>query len=395
MALTHSIDLTKNGKVVDVAGVNGGPGDQDHTAEAGHRLLKPTATTVISRRDVVAPLAVAALAGLLRPAGLAHAARVSSGAKRKIDVHHHIGPPPDSAAGRDRGGGPEWSPQIAVEEMDRNGVAAAIGFPGPVPVLDDLERGRKLAREYNEYGARIGSDHPGRFGLFAALPMHDLNGALKEIEYAQDVLHADGFGIATSYRDMWLGDPQLRPIFEELNRRKAVVYVHPADAPCCTPATLTYETQGISGPWIEWPMNSARTILSLIARGNTRRFPDVRFIFSHGGGVAPLLLSRITGFKDWAAVGPEKLKELFPEGIEAEYRKFYFEGAQAYDPVNFNAMTSLVPHSHILFGTDYNRFPMGHSVALFERVRLPASVKRAIERENALTLLPRWKTLAV
>ena len=308
--------------------------------------------------------------------------------KGKIDVHHHIGPPPGSPV---QAAGPAWSPEIAIEEMDRNGVSAGIGFPGPIPFSTNIEPGRKQAREYNEYGARIGRDHPGRFGLFAALPMHDVDGSLKEVEYALDTLKADGFGISTSYGDMWLGDPELRPIFEEMNRRKAVVYVHPNDAPCCIPNTLTYEKPPISGAWIEWPMNTARTILSLMVNGNLRQFPDVRFIFSHGGGVMPLLLSRIAGFQDWGAVGPEKLKQMFPAGIEAEFRQLYFEGAQAYDPVNFQALTKLVPASHILFGTDYNRFPIAHSVALFEKLKLSPADRRAIERDNAVALLPRWK----
>ena len=275
--------------------------------------------------------------------------------------------------------------------MDRNGVATGIGFPGPIPVSVDLERGRKLARDYNEYGARIGRDHAGRFGLFASLPMHDTEGTLKEIEYAGDVLKSDGFGIATSYRDLWLGDRQFRPIFEELNRRKTIVYVHPNDAACCTPRTMTYETNGISGPWIEWPMNTARTILSILAAGYTRTFPNIRFIFSHSGGVMPLLISRIQGFTDWDAVGAEKLKQLFPEGLAAEFAKLYFEGAQGFDAPNFEAISRWVPDSHLLFGTDYNRFPIAHTVKIFEQLKLSSRVRYRIERGNAEDLMPRWK----
>jgi predicted TIM-barrel fold metal-dependent hydrolase len=319
------------------------------------------------------------------------AAPAKSAKKGKIDVHHHIAPP-NPGGGVGGGGAANWSPAIAVEEMDRNGVATGIGYPGPVPVSPDVERGRKLAREWNEFGTQIGKDHPGRFGLFASLPLPDVEGALKEIEYAADVLHADGFGIATSYRDMWLGDAKLRPVFEELNRRKAVVFVHPIDAACCVPATLTYEKPPMSGAWIEWPMNTARTILSLMASGNLRELPGVRFIFCHDGGVMPLLISRLAGFTDWDAVGPEKLRALFPEGIEAEFRRLYFEGAQGYAPENMGALMKLVPLSHILFGTDYNRFPISHSVRLFESLKLAPAARRAIERDNAAALLPRWNT---
>ncbi len=309
----------------------------------------------------------------------------------KIDVHHHVGPPPGVGGG---GGGPAWSPENAIKEMDDYGVATGIGFPGPIAVSADLERGRKLARVYNEYAAQIGRDHPGRFGLFASLPMHDVEGALQEIEYALDVLKADGVGISTSYGEMWLGDPKLRPIFEELNRRSAVVYVHPNDAVCCTPQTMTYEKNGISGAWIEWPMNTARTILSVMAAGYTRELPQLRFIFSHAGGVMPLLVSRLQGFTDWAAVGPEKLRQMFPEGLGAEFRRFYFEGAQGFDVPNFDAIRKLVPDGHLLFGTDYNRFPIAHTVRIFDALKLPAKIKYAIGRGNAETLLPRWKAPA-
>jgi len=83
---------------------------------------------------------------------------------------------------------------------------------------------------------------------------------------------------------------------------------------------------------------------------------------------------------------------MFPEGIEAEFRKLYSEGAQGFAPVNFAALRALVPLSHILFGSDYNRFPISHTVQELERLRISPESRRAIERENAIPLLPRWKT---
>jgi len=328
----------------------------------------------VSRRDFVIS------AGATMLPALTQRGRTSSTRKGLIDVHHHIGPPP----GTGRGVAESWTPEKAVVEMDRNGVATGIGFPGPV-------QNAATARQVNDFGTQLARDYPGRFGLFAALPLADIDGSLKEIEYSADVLKADGFGITTQYGDLWLGDPKLRPIWEELNRRNAVVYVHPSDAPCCTPNTLTYEKQGISGPWIEWPMNTARTILSLMTNGVTVQLPRIRFIFSHGGGVMPLLIHRIAGFDDWNAVGPERLKTLFPDGIEAEFRKLYFEGAQAYSAVNMDALMKLVPASHILFGTDYDRFPIAHSIRLFNSMKLSENVRRRIERDNAEMLLPRWR----
>jgi predicted TIM-barrel fold metal-dependent hydrolase len=206
-------------------------------------------------------------------------------AKRVIDVHHHFEPSAKNV------NGVPWTIEMALDQMDRNGVTTAIGYAGPL-FPSDVRSGRKIARETNEWSAQLCRTHPGRFGLFASLPLADVEGSLAEIAYAFDVLHADGVGLATHYDGMGLGDPAFEPIFAELNRRNAVVYVHPANAPCATASTLTYESDLISAPWIEFPTNTARTILSLWTAGLTRRLPDLRFIFCHGGGVLPILLGR-------------------------------------------------------------------------------------------------------
>jgi predicted TIM-barrel fold metal-dependent hydrolase len=171
------------------------------------------------------------------------------------------------------------------------------------------------------------------------------------------------------------------------------VYVHPFDAPCCTAASLSYQVNGVNGPWIEWPMNTARTILSIMLAGYTRHLPNVRFIFSHGGGVMPLLVSRIQGLKDAWAVGSEKLHEKFPNGIATEFRTFYFECAQAFYTPNFDAIRRMVPETHLLFGTDYNRFPISATVRNFDDLKLSAGLKYAIERGNAESLFPRLKAI--
>ena len=180
-------------------------------------------------------------------------------------------------------------------------------------------------------------------------------------------------------------------MFEELNRRKAVVYVHPAEAPCCTPQTLTYEKPPMSTAWMEFPTNTARTILSLWNNQTQRRLPDVKFIFSHGGGLTPLLLGRIAGFDDWRSVGPERMKQLFPDGVYAEYAKFYFECAQAFAPEAFELIRKVTPATHLLFGSDFTYFPVAHSVALFDKLSMPESLRRKIASENIGVMLPRWK----
>ena len=332
-----------------------------------------------SRRKLLGLATTAGLSVLGRPSVAQRVRRAG-----KIDVHFHLDPP--GALTRK----PDWSLDRMVEDMDRNDVAVGIAYMGPI-VTSDIEAGRRRAREVNDFGMRCAADRPGRFGLFASLPLGDVDGSLAEIARASTDLPCDGFGIATSYGADWLGSTRFWPIYEELNRRKAVVFVHPTDAPCCTPEALTYHVPPMTGAWMEWPVNTARTILSLMISGTLRRFPDVRFIVCHGGGVAPALLGRVAGFEGWSAVGPDRLRSMFPDGIGAEYGKFYFECAQAYSPEIFDAVTRLAPVSHILYGSDYDRFSAEHPRGQFQRLVLSPEVRAGIERGNAEALFPRWR----
>ncbi len=301
-----------------------------------------------------------------------------------IDVHHHFNAPGG------RSGRPDWSPSATLAAMDEAGIATAIGWPGPV-VAADRDAARARARLLNGFGAKIARDNPTRFGLFASMPpLQDTDGALKEIACAMDQLGADGIGLVTHYGNDWLGAPAFVPVFEELNRRAAVVFVHPtALGEECSCGALGYQSEGISQAWLEYPFNTARTILNLMAAGTFRRFPDVRFIFCHGGGAFTALLSRIEGLKGWFELGPEKLEAMFPEGIEAEFRRLHFECAQAYAPQNIALLRSLVPASQLLFGTDFDRFSLGHSISQFEQLALPAAERHAMACGNARRLFTR------
>lgn len=303
----------------------------------------------------------------------------------RFDIHYHV-VMPGSALARTAGGPAEWTPARAIEELDRNGVAtgfvsSAAGFGEA-----DVATARRNARRWNDYVVKLRGEHPGRFGLLGALPLPDIEGSLAEAAYVFDTLKADGLGIQTSYGDLWLGDATFDPLWAELERRRAVVYVHPTDAPCCT--GLSYMKAPVFGSWIEWPMNSARTMFSLLLAQVPRQFPSIRFIFAHDGGTMPLLVGRIQGMAQNSRPDfPAKVKEIFPDGVEAEYRKFYFDTAQGYAPVNFAAMRSLVPESHILFGSDYPFFPIGSAVDGLLKLNLPPALRQAIERSNVEALL--------
>jgi 6-methylsalicylate decarboxylase len=308
----------------------------------------------------------------------------------RIDVHHHMLPPfyqkirkaevpgigsSRSSAVRD------WSPALAVEAMDKNGISTALTSLAVGGVSFSGSGARSLARKCNEYGARMVSDYPGRFGLFAALPLPDGQGSLQELAYAFDVLKADGIALLTDYGDKWPGDPEYAPVFEELNRRNAVVFVHPTVPSCCLNLV-----PGVTPSLTEYLFDTARAITSFLVNGTFTRFPKVRFIFCHSGGTAPVLANRIN------SVFPKELSQQMPNGVLGEFKKLYFDVANASNPSPLAALTALVPSSQILFGSDFPFVAIETTTGPLEQAGLSATQTQAINRENAEWLFPRLKS---
>jgi predicted TIM-barrel fold metal-dependent hydrolase len=326
------------------------------------------------------------LAGGVAALGLGTAsgpARAQAPARSRIDVHHHYLPPFQRATLlKNRGGAglPEWTVQNSLDDMDKAGVATAvISSVQPGIWFGDNEAARKLAREVNDYGARMVTDHPGRFGLFAALPLPDPEGSLKEVEYALDTLKADGIGLFTSYQDKYLGDPAFVPVFEELNRRKSVVYVHPVTPACCGALV-----KGIPPGTIEYATDTTRTITSLIfgEAGSAFRFPDIRWIWSHSGGTLPFLTGRLI------RLAAERKDARMPDGPLPILKKFNYEVAQGNTPGQLAALMKLVTVSQVMFGTDYPYRPGVEAVDGLADYKFSAADALAIDRGNAMKLLP-------
>jgi predicted TIM-barrel fold metal-dependent hydrolase len=225
-------------------------------------------------------------------------------------------------------------------------------------------------------------DHHGRYGLFAPLSMLDTDATLKEIEYAFDTLKADGINLQSNYGDKWLGNPIYKPVLEELNRRKAVVYVHPLVASCCGRLSV-----GAFPAVIEVPHDTTRTVVSLLLSGTFARLRDIKWLFSHGGGTVPMLAGRIEAFYDQRARAPDGTG-FAPDGIEAELRRLYYDTANATHPAAMAALTKLAPISQITYGTDYPYFKLDQIDDL-RKLGLPASDLDAIMHANAMRLVPR------
>ncbi|HVB34944.1 MAG TPA: amidohydrolase family protein [Patescibacteria group bacterium] len=341
----------------------------------------PVATGV-SRRTLLRQLGViGAGAAFFSSPALAGVARPASGLGRGwIDVHHHMFPPFYMALRRkvpDVVEMPSWSPAKSLASMDENGVAMAMLSLAVTGVtFEPGEAGRKLARTSNDYGAKLVSQHPDRFGLLAALPLPDVQGSLAELEYACDKLHTNGIALLTSYGGKYQGDPSFTPVYEELNRRKAIVHVHPTVPLCCTDTLPNVPVSRL-----EFFFDTARAVYNLLLNGVYVRYPDIRFIFAHGGGATPSMAHRM------AYYFPQKLlPTCAPHGVLYELRRQYYDTAGASNPTSLAGSTSLLPISQILFGTDFPFVPTRWTVDNLDLSSLSAADLEAIEWGNSVRL---------
>jgi predicted TIM-barrel fold metal-dependent hydrolase len=304
--------------------------------------------------------------------------------RRWIDVHHHIAPPAYIEQGGPAVGGPlkTWSLAKSLEDLEQAGVATAIVSVTQLSkhIANDEQR-RKLARSCNDYAARLVSDHRGKFGMFTVLPLPDVEGSLREIEYGLDTLKADGIGMYTCYHDKWLGDPAFDPVFAELNRRKAVIYVHPSIPDCCLNLM-----PGVNDAAIEFGTDTTRAITRMVFSGASRRFPDIRMIWSHAGGTMPYLIERFVRMaqqREYAA--------LLPQGFMPEAQRFYYDTAQVANHTTLTCAREVVPDAHFVFGTDFPyRTSAEHIRGLETCGVFDAATLDKVARGNIAALLPQY-----
>ncbi len=313
--------------------------------------------------------------------------------RNRVDTHFHYYPTPlkgeleewwtsNPARGPLQTNVKNWTISKTLELMDQSDLqtgVCSLSIPG-ARLKSDIESTKRIARVANEFGARMGLDYKNRFGLFATLPFPDVDACLKEMEYALDVLKADGIGMMTSYDGKYPGDAAYKPIFEELQRRKAVVYFHPNSPACCGNVIA-----GVSEGFLEYPYDTGRAILSLLLSGTFSRSPDTRFIFSHTGGPMMMLAGRIENSVSHNA----SLKARIPEGVPAVLKRLYYDTANSAYPQNLAALLAYVPATQVLFGSDAPYYTIAENLAELAKVQLTQTQRDAIERGNALRLFPR------
>jgi predicted TIM-barrel fold metal-dependent hydrolase len=327
---------------------------------------------LVSRRSMIGYLGA-----LTATTGFGTSANAQPAKPLRIDTHHHIVPPKWLAAKRDEINAAnankqvilDWTVARDIEELDRRGISTAItSISTPGVWFGDVAEGRRIARECNEFGAGMVRSYPGRIGMFAAVPLPDIEGSLAEIAYAYDTLKLDGIGLLTSYGDRWPGDPVFAPVFEELNRRKSVVFFHPTTAACCG-----HVVGDLPPSIVEFGFNTT---------------PAIRFIFAHGGGTVPFLADRM-GSTSYAR-RPEVASTL-PDGVGPVLRKLYFDIVSVTNTPAMDALRALMPPSQIVFGTDYPFVPPEQTIKQLDNLGLSADVVGAIGG-NAAALFPRYRT---
>ncbi|CAE6746867.1 amidohydrolase family protein [Paraburkholderia aspalathi] len=305
--------------------------------------------------------------------------------KRKIDTHQHFLPKLYvDAVGLDLlnaampgGVAPTWSVEAALAMMDENGIDEGILSISSGPTLPDAAT---LLRKCNDLAAELRARHPGRLGSFASLPLPDVDAALKEVSYCLDVLKVDGFIAFTNYNGLYLGDEHFTPLWEELNRRGTVVFIHPNQPPHEIPPVAPASV-------LEYPFETTRTATSLIMSGAMSRFRNIRFILSHAGGTLPFLVPRIALSISMMPAVAERVGDTL-----AAVRSFYFDTALSAGNAPLSALTQVADPDHILFGTD---FPFAPTSAIrqfgnvLDNIQIPGIELDKVYGDNAARLLGR------
>jgi 6-methylsalicylate decarboxylase len=312
-------------------------------------------------------------------------------APRRVDVHFHLIPPfyreAVYAAGRGPAIGkyPDWTPQLALDLMDAHGIEVALtSLAQPGVSFGDEASAQALARRCNDYAAELAARWPTRFGAFGTVPMWSIKGALDEITYALDVLEFDGVSLFASYGENFLGDARFDPVLARLNEHGAVVFVHPGLHPSSAALAL---------PWpafmMEYLFDTTRAVVNLIFSGAIERFPGVRFILPHAGGLVPYFAWRLS-------VSPmidPRLPQLSREQVYAGLKHFWYDNALSAGEQTFGTLDHVALPERVVFGTDFpfaNPRVIAEMIKTYESGFLSDARRAEIDRANALALFPKY-----
>jgi aminocarboxymuconate-semialdehyde decarboxylase len=308
-----------------------------------------------------------------------------------VDLHHHVIPDFYWEASNECGdaaGGinpPRWSLDGAIAYLDEAGIDVAVAsISTPGVHLGDDAAARNLARQVNEYLAGIKRDRPDRFGAFAVLPLPDVEGSLLQIADALDVLELDGVSIFTNAGGRYLGDSHFDPIFAELQRRGAVVFVHPTASPDPIAHTL-----GLPDTLLDYPVDTSRAIAKLHYSNTFARTPDIKYVFVHAGGTIPFVASRFAIVDEMNVIPGAEGRGTFADALP----RLYWDTASAFSDPVLHMLRSVTGLGNVVFGTDYPYPRDAISIAGLRQLQNTAELddgeRRGVLGGSAARLIPR------
>jgi predicted TIM-barrel fold metal-dependent hydrolase len=314
-----------------------------------------------------------------------------------IDVHQHVIPDiykselaQVGVLGSGENPWPAWSVARMLELMDEMGIDAVLtSIASPGAYFGNIDFTRHLVRACNDAMAQIVGDHPRKLGAMAFVSLPDVAAACRDVEYALDTLKLDGINLQTHTGHRYLGHPEEDELYAELDRRAAVVFVHPQ-----RPPVRDLPHYSFPAGYTELTFDTTRAITNMLYNGTLAKYPNIRFIMPHMGGVTPFLLFRLSGLDD-----NPKVRERIPQGVKTYLKRLYYDVAQSASPLALRAMLEITDPSHILFGTDY---PSAHNVKKVMRDTIAAvrnfdgfddTLRRKVMSGNAQAILPRFAHL--
>jgi aminocarboxymuconate-semialdehyde decarboxylase len=309
-----------------------------------------------------------------------------------VDIHHHLLPDfyrrVTEHDGHSVGGvlPAVWSQASAVSFMDDAGIDIAIAsISAPGVHLGDDAAALALARRCNDFLAEMVRSRPDRFGGFAILPLPDVDDALDELVRALDQLCLDGVVLLTNAQGHYLGDPLYRRLFDELQRRAAVVFIHPTMSPDASAHSL-----GLPDSLLDFPVDTSRTVAHMRYSGTFARTPDVKYVLSHAGGTVPYLAGRFAIIDEMGVLPDDD----GTRGSAADtFRRLYWDTALSWSDPTLHTLRDVVGLDHVLYGSDYPY--LRRDIAVRGRAELEASRelsdadRAAVFHGAAIRLLPR------
>ena len=291
------------------------------------------------------------------------------GAQQAVDVHTHIIIPEYVEMLKAHGAEleetfplPEWDAGRHIAFMDSAGIRTAVlTMPAPQPYYGDTEESAECIRHVNEVSARVKQDYPGRFRFCAALPLPDVNAAIREAIYALDTLGADGVKLATNSRGQYLGDEALDPLMEVLNERHAIIIIHP-HRPTPYPEKIIATTPLAM---YEYPAETTRAVVNMLSRNVLLRYPNLKVVVPHCGSFLPLALPRMKSILS-AMVAQGYMQ---PIDWEANLSRLYFDLAGSPTIEVLRSLLTITTPDHILYGSDYPYLPDAVLKSNLQRLR--------------------------